>query len=349
MSLGPIMVDIAGFELTAVEGEILCAPPVGGVVLFSRNYHDVEQLTALTRAVHELREPRLLVAVDQEGGRVQRLRRGLARLPAPTCYGQLYRRDPERARAAALTGGWLVGCELAALGIDFTFAPVLDLAGRNAVGDRAFHRDPGVVSTLAGAFVHGLRSAGMSAVGKHFPGHGGVAGDSHVARPEDPRSLDTIRANDLVPFARLITAGLPAIMPAHVIFTELDPRPAGYSGYWLQRVLREQLGFQGAVFSDDLAMEGAAEAGDMADRARCALQAGCDMALICQQQESVGEVVEAWADSPEPLRALRLARMHARPVEPDWQTLTASRRYREAVTEIESIDPEGQLALDEDD
>lgn len=298
MPLGPVMLDVAGAELDAEEREMLRHPAVGGVILFARNYEDPEQLAALTAAVRGLRDPPLLVAVDQEGGRVQRFRDGFTRLPPAGYFGLLHRRDPAQACAAARAAGWLMAAELRAVGVDFSFAPVLDLDRgiSRVIGDRAFAADAERVSDLAAAWTAGVREAGMAAVGKHFPGHGGVAADSHAELPEDPRPYPDIAGADLVPFERLIRQGLEAVMPAHVRYPQADPNPAGFSSFWLRRVLREHLGFQGVVFSDDLDMAAAAAAGGYAERAGAAREAGCDVLLICNNRPGALAVLASLGD-----------------------------------------------------
>ncbi|MGM0595126.1 MAG: beta-N-acetylhexosaminidase, partial [Pseudomonadota bacterium] len=259
MSLGPVMLDLRGATLQDGEAELLRHPLVGGVILFSRNYENPEQLTALIDAIHAVRTPPLLVAVDHEGGRVQRFRQGFTRLPPMRRFGEIYERDRRRARQLAEQAGWVMASELRAVGVDFSFAPVLDLDyGVSAViGDRAFHRSPEVVADLGAALMHGMQRAGMAAVGKHFPGHGAVTVDSHEAIPQDSRPLVDILAEDVRPYRSMIANGMAGVMPAHVIYTDVDPQPAGFSSYWLGEVLRSQLAFQGVIFSDDLNMEGA--------------------------------------------------------------------------------------------
>ena len=256
MSLGPIMLDLAGTALDAEDRELLRHPSVGGVILFSRNYASPAQLADLTAAIHALREPRLLIGVDQEGGRVQRFRQGLTRLPPAGRFGRLHVQDPARARPACEAVAWLMATELRAVGVDFSFAPVLDLDRgiSQVIGDRGFASETQTVCELASAWTDGARRAGMAAVGKHFPGHGGVAADSHTDLPLDPRAFADFLMEDLVPFQRLIDHGLEAIMPAHVIYPQIDARPAGFSPVWLRDILRGQLGFQGVIFSDDLIM-----------------------------------------------------------------------------------------------
>jgi beta-N-acetylhexosaminidase len=308
------MLDLSGLELSAEERDLLRHPAVGGVILFTRNYHSPEQVTALVGEIHGLREPRLLVAVDHEGGRVQRFRAGFTALPAMRPLGTLYDKNRKRAKHLAQQCGFVMASELRAVGVDFSFAPVLDLdCGVSAViGDRAFHRDPQVVADLAHSYMTGMQHAGMAATGKHFPGHGGCAADSHTAVPRDARSYEDIYAEDIVPFERMIRYGLAAVMPAHVIYSAMDEAPAGFSAFWLKEVLRTRLNFQGVIFSDDLSMEGASPAGGYAERARAALDAGCDMVLVCNQRAGAMEVIESLENYNDPVAHLRLARMHGR-------------------------------------
>jgi beta-N-acetylhexosaminidase len=314
MSLGPVMVDLAGTELTAPERELLLRPAVGGVILFTRNYSAPEQLRALVAEIHALRSPHLLVAVDQEGGRVQRFREPLTRLPPLQRLASLYDASPAEARRAAESWGWLMASELRALGVDLSFAPVLDLAHglSGVIGDRAFHHDPQAVADLAQRYVVGMRRAGMAATGKHFPGHGGVRADSHLELPVDDRGLEDLRVHDLLSFERMISLGLPAVMSAHVVYPQVDALPATFSSVWLRRILREELGFQGVIFSDDLSMAGAAAQGDYAERARRAVEAGCDMVLVCNHPEGARAAVEALEAHQDPVAQVRLVRMHGR-------------------------------------
>jgi len=314
MSLGPVMLDLTGTELDAEEREILRHPAVGGIILFARNFESPEQVAALTAAVHELRDPHLLVAVDQEGGRVQRFRDGFTRLPPAGRFGELGDRHAGNARRAAGAVGWLMAAELRAVGVDFSFAPVLDLnrGVSRVIGDRAFGEGVNRVSDLALAWAEGVRAAGMAAVGKHFPGHGGVAADSHEELPTDDRPFQDIEMEDLVPFERLIHRGLEAIMPAHVVYSRVDPNPAGFSPFWLRKVLRESLGFQGVIFSDDLNMAAAAAGGGYAERAGAALEAGCDVLLVCNNRFAALEVIESLRDHDDPTVHLRCMRMHGR-------------------------------------
>ncbi|MEZ5583939.1 MAG: beta-N-acetylhexosaminidase [Candidatus Competibacteraceae bacterium] len=328
MSLGPLMLGLEGHTLSAEERELLQHPLVGGVILFSRNYHSPDQLGALLESVHAVRQPRLLVAVDHEGGRVQRFRDGFTRLPAVRRLGDCYESDPKRAKQLARTTGWLMAAELRSVGVDFSFAPVLDLdyGISTVIGDRAFHSDPTVVSELAQAYLHGMHKAGMEAVGKHFPGHGNVAADSHHELPIDQRAYADLAAMDLVPFARLVEYGLAGIMPAHVVYTAVDNQPAGFSAYWLRDILRQRLGFQGAIFSDDLDMAGAGVAGTPPERAQAALTAGCDMVLACNDRAAAVAILDELRFSPDPAAHLRLIRFMAAAVIPRSTTLQSGKR-----------------------
>jgi len=314
MSLGPIMLDVQGTELDADDVRRLQHPLVGGVILFARNYRSPEQLKALTSAIHAVRQPPLLIAVDHEGGRVQRFREGFTRIPPMREFGKIWDSNPKRARELAEEAGWVLAAELRAHGIDFSFAPVLDIDYGNSsvIGDRAFHRNPKAIADLAHALVNGLKKGGMAAVGKHFPGHGFVAADSHVAIPVDERRPGQIDLDDLEPFRRMINLGLQAIMPAHVIYPKVDPNPAGFSKVWLQDVLRQQLEFNGVIFSDDLAMEGAGVAGGVTQRAEAALRAGCDMVLLCNRPDLADELLACLKWHFSAVSLARLARMHGK-------------------------------------
>lgn len=314
MSHGPLMLDIAGTELEPEDREVLRHPAAGGVILFSRNYRSPQQVTALVEEIHALREPSLLVAVDQEGGRVQRFLEGFTRLPPAAWFGRLYDESPKRALEYAELIGWLMASELRCVGVDFSFAPVLDLSRRlsQVIGDRSFHPQPLVVSKLAHAWMQGVHAAGMPAVGKHFPGHGGVTEDSHQALPVDRRRPEDVMMEDLLPFQQMIEYGMEAIMPAHVIYEKASPELAGFSRYWLQEILRRKLGFQGVIFSDDLTMAAAGEAGDYPARARAALAAGCDMILVCNARQGAFAVLDALEDYNDPAAQMRLIRMHGR-------------------------------------
>lgn len=329
MSLGPVMLGVSGHTLTSDERDMLRHPLVGGVILFTRNYADPVQVKALVTEIHGLREPHLLVAVDHEGGRVQRFREGFTRLPPMRDLGVIYGHDPRRAGRLAETVGWLMAVELRAVGVDFSFAPVLDLdhGVSGVIGDRAFHRNPEIVADLAHAFMAGMGRAGMAATGKHFPGHGAVAPDSHIAIARDERSYSDIYLDDIVPFERMIHHGLAAIMPAHVIYPNVAPEPAGFSPFWMKEILRKRLGFQGVIFSDDLEMEGASVAGDIVDRAHAALDAGCDMVLCCNDFAAMAKLLDGMRYRDDPVSHFRLMRMHGRhPVtraqlrgDPEWK------------------------------
>lgn len=313
MTLGPLMLDIEGLDLTTDDRELLRHPSVGGVILFTRNFESIDQLQALVQSIHAIRDPHLLVAVDQEGGRVQRFKSGFTRLPAAATWGHVYEEDPDQAMQATESVAWLMAAELRSIGVDFSFAPVLDLMVHETgvIGDRAFSWDPAVVAMLGRAYVKGMAAAGMHAVAKHFPGHGGVVGDSHLELPEDHRTLATLMQNDLHPFVRLID-DVAAVMPAHVVYPEVDTWPAGFSTVWLQQILRGQLKFQGAIISDDLSMAGAEIAGSYSQRAALALDAGCDMILICNARDGVIQVLDQLPIEPGLVSSVRLARLHGR-------------------------------------
>jgi beta-N-acetylhexosaminidase len=346
--LGPLMLDVAGTALDAEDRELLRHPSVGGLILFARNYADPAQVAALVAEVHALREPRLLVAVDHEGGRVQRFRTGFTRLPPMRASGRDLAREPRAALARAEQLGWLIGAELRAVGIDLAFAPVLDLdhGVSTVIGDRAFHRSPDAVSRLAVAVVHGMKRAGMAATGKHFPGHGGIAADSHLELPVDPRPYADLDAADLVPFRRLVEAGLPSVMMAHVVYPAVDPLPASFSPRWIREELRGALDFRGAVFCDDLCMAGAKVIGDPLARAEAALAAGCDMLPICNDRAAAVAVVDGLAVAPDATRQLRLTRLHGRAAPGDLAALQASEAWRAATAGLAALDPDPGLALD---
>ena len=328
MTLGPLMLDLEGTELSALERERLTHPVVGGVILFARNIQSLAQVRALLASVRAVR-PELILAVDQEGGRVQRVKQGVTALPALGKLGQWWDETPVQAMQAAKEWGWLMASEMLALGFDISFAPVLDLnVGRSrVVGDRAFHGTPQAVVALGRAYVEGMHDAGMAATGKHFPGHGWVEADSHHAIPVDERALDDIRTSDLQTFTQLART-LDAVMPAHVIYPQVDARPAGFSPFWLQQVLRTELQFDGVIFSDDLSMEGASVAGGYGERAQAALDAGCDMVLVCNNPAGAQAVIEHLQHQPLTVNQERLQRMRARR-RVDWDKLVASTRYQD--------------------
>jgi beta-N-acetylhexosaminidase len=306
-----VVADVVGPTLTEEDRERLCHPAAGAVILFSRNYENPLQLNALVEDIQRLRDPALPVCVDHEGGRVQRFREGFSAIPPMRQLGRLWDRDREAATTAARGAAYIIGAELGAHGIDFSFAPVLDLdyGGSSVIGDRALHYDPNAVGALAAAIVQGFADAGMAAVGKHFPGHGFATADSHVDAPQDERSYPEIFKKDIAPYRAAIQAGLAGVMPAHVIYPRCDAEPAGYSKYWLQEVLRGKLGFEGLVFSDDLSMAGASAVGGPPERARAALAAGCDMVLLCNNAEGQKALLDSLGDlslkNPERLDRMR--------------------------------------------
>lgn len=312
--LGAVMLDLEGIDLSSEERELLRHPAVAGVILFRRNFVEPEQLKALTAAIRDADERGLLIAVDQEGGPVQRFRDGLTRLPAASRFGALYERDARAGLDAARAVGWLMAAELRELGVDFSFAPVLDVEQgvSRVIGERAFATTPEAVADLATAWLEGVHSAGMVGCGKHFPGHGGVVADSHLELPEDARTLAVLESCDLLPFRRLIARGLEAVMPAHVRYSAVAPEPAGFSSFWLRELLRGRLRFEGAIISDDLNMAAADAGGGPTERALCALQAGCDLVLICNNRPAASAVVEALADWQVPASVQRLEGLRAR-------------------------------------
>jgi len=305
-AIGPVMIDIEAHSLSALDKEKIAHPNTGALILFARNYDNPRQVADLIKQIRSARNGAFLIAVDQEGGRVQRFQTGFTRLPAAAFYSE----QPELAEAA----GWLMASELLAVDVDFSFAPVLDVdcGVSEIIGNRSFSRDAALAGQLAGAFRQGMRSAGMAATGKHFPGHGTVALDSHLTLPVDERDLETIRQQDLLPFKQLIAQGLEAIMPAHVVYPQVDRYPAGFSSIWLQSILRGELAFDGAIFSDDLSMEGAASIGDFTERAGLAQQAGCDMLLVCNNSAAAEQVLDKLPISQNSKREQRLQAMRGK-------------------------------------
>ena len=328
LPLGPLMIDIAGLALSDLERGRLCHPLIGGLILFGRNFESPQQLEDLTAEVHALRSPALPIAIDHEGGRVQRCRTGFTRLPAMRRLGELWDQQPVVALLAARRIGYVLAAELRACGVDLSFTPVLDLDwGRSSViGDRSFHGDPLAVIQLAGALIEGLHSAGMAACGKHFPGHGWVEADSHVDLPVDERRLDEL-APDIEPYRQL---KLDAVMPAHVIYRLVDASPAGFSCFWLG-MLRDQLGFDGVIFSDDLSMAGAGFAGGIVERCTAAWTAGCDLLLVCNSPDAIGELLANWQPSLDPARGKRAERLSPSAPGLDWASLQHDANYLEGV------------------
>lgn len=343
------MIDLQGCDLPAEESGLLQHPLVGGVILFARNFHSVDQLQKLVADIHAVREPRLLVAVDHEGGRIQRFREGFSKLPPAALVGQAYDHDNRRGLLLAESAGWLMAVELRAVDIDFSFAPVLDIQKgvSNVIGDRAFHRDPEVVARLARAYINGMKRAGMAAVGKHFPGHGSVVEDSHHAVPVDHRRFEDIQQDDLIAFERLIHAGIAAIMPAHVIYPEVDDKPAGFSPVWLKQILRRHYGFQGTLFSDDISMAGAEIAGDYPARADSALRAGCDMVLVCNNRDAVVNILDNYPCNPDPVSQVRLIRMHGKQSY-NLSELHAEQEWQQISRTVSEVDVNPELDLGDD-
>lgn len=346
MTLGPLMIDLGGVAIEPQERELLAHPLVGGVILFARNYESPEQLLRLTADIHAVRTPPLLVAVDQEGGRVQRFREGFTPLPALRVVGRHWRADRDAAAALARQLGWLMAAELRAAGVDLSFAPCvdLDLGLSEVIGDRAFHASADAVGALAVAWMLGMRDAGMPATAKHFPGHGAVAADSHVALPVDRREPADLEP-DLTPYRRMIANGLLAVMAAHVVFPAVDRLPASLSRRWITGELRERLGFRGAVFTDDLSMAAAASGGSIVDRARLALGAGCDMLPVCNDRASVMQLLDRLPAAADPLRQVRLVRLRGR-AGPGRTDLQASERWRSGVAAAQRCLEVPQLRLD---
>ena len=336
MTLGPVMLDVEGCSLSDEDRRRLCHPQTGGVILFSRNYRDPQQLAQLCREIHELRDPRLVITVDHEGGRVQRFRNSFQAIPAMGHLGDLYDDEPDQALRLAESFAWMMAAELLHYGVDLSYAPVLDIGDpvSSVIGDRAFHRDPQAIAHLANAWIRGMRRAGMEAVGKHFPGHGSVEGDSHHVMPFDRRGFADIEALDLVPFRRVIRTHLAGIMMAHVIYDQVDAHAAGYSKYWIETVLREQLRFDGIVFSDDLSMSGAESVGGYTQRARLALDAGCDILLVCNNPDGADEVLESLQDYSNPATQLRMIRLHGQNADVN---LFASADWRRACEELNAF------------
>ena len=339
MGLGPVMLDVLGKQLTAEDEARLRHPLVGGVILFARNYESPGQLAELTAAIHALRAPPLLIAVDHEGGRVQRFREGFTKIPAMRELGKIWDAHPQRARHLAQQVGYVLASELRACGVDFSFTPVLDVdyGQSSVIGDRAFHSDPQAIAELAHSLLLGLKQGGMHTVGKHFPGHGYVKADSHLDIPVDEREFVDIEMCDLIPFQRMVDYGLSAVMPAHVIYPKVDNRPAGFSPVWLKQVLRDRLGFEGVIFSDDLSMEGATVAGGIVQRASAALNAGCDMVLVCNKPESADELLHGLHWTMPATSKVRLVQMRGRTHPESLDQLHEQKVFLKALDEVASI------------
>ncbi len=346
MSLGPLMIDVAGTELTPEDHDVLRHPLVGSVILFSRNYRDVPQLQALTAAVRAVRTPHLLIAVDHEGGRVQRFREGFTRLPSARLLGRRFDQDRREGLALAKSVGWLMAGELRAVGVDFSFAPCVDLdyGVSEIIGDRAFHTDPDAVAALAVAYLAGMREAGMAATAKHFPGHGAVIADSHVALPVDRREFADLEA-DIRPYRPLIENHVAGIMAAHVVFPAVDSLPASLSRRWISDILRRDLGFHGCLFADDLTMAGAAAFGGVIERTELALAAGCDILPICNNRPAVEAVLDHFGPAVcSAASQARVVRMRARGEAP--VNLRDDPEWRRTVMDIAALSATPPLVLE---
>lgn len=341
MPLGCVMIDIAGTQMQDDEKDRLLDPLVGGVILFARNYESPQQIQNLCSQIHNLRHPRLLIAVDHEGGRVQRFKEGFSRIPPMRMLGNLYQKNKNKATDLAEKIGWLIGTELLSVGVDFSFTPVVDLdyGDSRVIGDRAFHSDPVVVGKLAFHIMKGLRNSGMASVAKHFPGHGYIQEDTHIEIAVDNRSFEEISHQDLQPFLKLIKNGIDAIMPAHVCYPKIDNLPAGFSKIWLQNILRKQCHFDGVIVSDDLSMQAATAYGDITARVNLALNAGCDLALVCNDAQAADQVLSQVNFKKDNLSHARLIRLHGHPhlkyhqlaTNPLWQA--ASHQIKQSLDE----------------
>ncbi len=347
MTLGPLMIDVQGTELDAEDRQMLLHPLVGSVILFTRNFASIEQLSRLVSEIQALRSPQLLIAVDHEGGRVQRFRKDFTVLPPMGLIGRQYDIDANAARRLAHQCGWLMAAELRAVGIDFSFAPVVDLdfGVSTVIGNRAFHRDPRVVGELAISFAGGMRQAGMVATAKHYPGHGAVVADSHVALPIDRRPYVDL-VDDLYPFQRLIDNHVPAVMAAHVVFPDVDDLPASFSSRWIKGELRQRMGFNGAVFTDDLNMEGASIIGGMTERVVAALAASCDVLPICNNRRGVVEVLDRLTDPIDPVSHARLARLRGEGGSPNRDELLSSELWKDCEKAVAQVRERPNFALD---
>ena len=339
MSLGPIMLDIAGTYLTDADVRRLQHPLTGGVILFSRNFSSCKQLIALIHEIRDIRTPHLLIAVDHEGGRVQRFKEDFTRLPAMRELGKIWDKQPKRACHLSKQIGYVLSTELITSGVDLSFTPVLDIDhGQSCViGDRAFHRNPQAISELAHALMLGLKAGGMQAVGKHFPGHGYIQADSHKEKSVDERRYADIEMDDLIPFQRMIDFGLTGMMAAHVIYSQVDQYPAGFSRTWLQKILRKQLQFEGCIFSDDLSMQGVSHFKSIVARAHAALEAGCDMILVCNDSQGIDELLDKLQWNTSAASLVRFAHMHGKKNFISMAKLREDTAYVQAVREISAI------------
>ncbi len=339
-AIGPVILDVQGHTLTPEDIEILNHPHVGGVIFFSRNYESRAQLSELAKHIKSIR-PNLVLCVDQEGGRVQRFVKECTKLPNLSVLGELYDAKTyplAKVQEIAEKLGYLMALEVRSLGVDLSFAPVLDvdIGVSEIMKGRCFSKDPKLAALLAISYVKGMNKAGMKATGKHFPGHGSVAADSHLALPEDKRTFAQIQ-NDILPFKSLIEFGISAIMPAHIVYPNIDPYPVGFSAYWLQSVLRQKLNFKGAIISDDLTMEGASGIGNYARRAHIALDAGCDFILVCNNRQGAFEVLQGLHQNHhEPTQKRRLSLL-AQGDTPVWQELSDSPQWQEAHSVMEEL------------
>ncbi len=345
VTLGPLMVDVAGLELTPEDRDVLRHPLVGSVILFTRNYQSAEQLTKLVADIHAVRSPALIVAVDQEGGRVQRFRPEFSKLPPPRRIGHEFDLDPKQGITLARSMGWLMAAELRAHGVDLSFAPCVDLdyGISEVIGDRAFHAKPEAVAQLALAYMQGMKDAGMAATAKHFPGHGAVVADSHHSLPVDRRAWNEL-GQDLLPFRRLIDNGIPGVMVAHILYPAIAPEPASLSRRWIQNALREELRFEGAIFTDDLSMGGAKEFGDVVARASAALEAGCDVLPVCNDRASVTTLLDNLDWEIQPSAHLRLVRMRGKTA-PERGELLAGQAWRSSQELLARASAAPQLSL----
>jgi beta-N-acetylhexosaminidase len=338
-SLGPVMIDVEGSQLSADDKRRLLHPLIGGVILFTRNFSSYQQLIELTAEIRALRNPALLIAVDHEGGRVQRFQQEFTRLPAMRELGIIWDKNPPRAKHLAQQVGYILAAELKACGIDLSFTPVLDIDyGQSCIiGDRAFHRKPHAIADLAHYLMLGLKSSGMMAVGKHFPGHGFIQADTHLETTVDDRAYADIDMDDLIPFKRMIHFGLVGMMSAHITYPKIDNTPATFSNKWLKTILRDELQFEGCVFSDDLSMQAAVSYGGIIERAEAALKAGCDMILVCNNLQSVDELLAGLRCDISAVSLARIMRMHGKQQNHTIIELRESAGYAQAIREISSI------------